>query len=45
MPASLRVSPHDPLILASPFVSPLVFDNDASDARDHCANERSTLPL
>jgi len=35
------LGPEDPLILASPFVSALVFNNEASDARDHCANERS----
>lgn len=35
------LGPDEPLILASPFVSPLVFENEASDARDHCANERS----
>ncbi|KAI5805137.1 hypothetical protein EDC01DRAFT_358339 [Geopyxis carbonaria] len=33
----------DPLILSSPYVSPLVFENTASDARDHCANERNFL--
>lgn len=31
------------LILTSPFISPLVFENSASDARDHCANERNFL--
>jgi hypothetical protein len=24
-----------------PFPSPLLFENESSDARDHCANERS----
>ena len=27
-----------------PFFGPLLFDNTDSDARDHCANERSSLP-
>jgi len=27
----------------SPFLGPLLFDNADSDARDHCANERSKL--
>ncbi|KAA8908368.1 hypothetical protein FN846DRAFT_945649 [Sphaerosporella brunnea] len=35
--------PDEPLILASPFISSLVFENEASDARDHCANERNFL--
>jgi len=30
-------------IFATPFISPLVFENLASDARDHCANERNFL--
>lgn len=30
-------------IFTRPFISPLVFENTASDARDHCANERSFL--
>jgi len=35
---------HDkPLILSRPLASSLVFDNEASDARDHCANERNFL--
>ncbi|KAF8253566.1 hypothetical protein K440DRAFT_623756 [Wilcoxina mikolae CBS 423.85] len=37
------LGPEDHLILASPFVSPLIFNNQASDARDHCANERNFL--
>jgi len=28
---------------ASPFLGPLLFQNESSDARDHCANERSGL--
>lgn len=27
-----------------PFFAPLLFDNSDSDARDHCANERSMVP-
>lgn len=38
-----ELQPNSPLILSSPFISPLVFDNKASDARDHCANERNFL--
>ncbi|PWW76509.1 hypothetical protein C7212DRAFT_279538 [Tuber magnatum] len=38
-----ELQPHSPLILSSPFISPLVFENNASDARDHCANERNFL--
>ncbi|KAH0612737.1 uncharacterized protein H6S33_009117 [Morchella sextelata] len=34
---------NSPIILSSPFISPLLFTNDASDARDHCANERNFL--
>ncbi|KAI5818596.1 hypothetical protein BZA77DRAFT_243331, partial [Pyronema omphalodes] len=37
------LQPNAPLILSSPFVSALVFENTASDARDHCANERNFL--
>ncbi|KAI5849218.1 hypothetical protein BZA05DRAFT_402607 [Tricharina praecox] len=37
------LEPEAPLILASPFISALVFENTASDARDHCANERNFL--
>ncbi|KAF8425713.1 hypothetical protein EV426DRAFT_596264 [Tirmania nivea] len=33
---------HCPIFTA-PFISPLVFENAASDARDHCANERNFL--
>jgi hypothetical protein len=28
-----------------PFLGPLLFDNTDSDARDHCANERSSFPF
>jgi uncharacterized membrane protein YidH (DUF202 family) len=31
------------LLLARPYVSPLLFPNTNSDARDHCANERTFL--
>ncbi|EPS38075.1 hypothetical protein H072_8209 [Dactylellina haptotyla CBS 200.50] len=31
------------LFLARPLFGPLVFENNASDARDHCANERNFL--
>ncbi|KAK6350250.1 hypothetical protein TWF696_006485 [Orbilia brochopaga] len=31
------------LFLARPLTGPLVFENNASDARDHCANERNFL--
>ncbi|EWC48634.1 hypothetical protein DRE_01856 [Drechslerella stenobrocha 248] len=31
------------LFLARPLIGPLVFENNASDARDHCANERNFL--
>ncbi|KAK0620385.1 hypothetical protein B0T14DRAFT_385585, partial [Immersiella caudata] len=27
----------------SPFFGPLIFDNETSDCRDHCANERTFL--
>ncbi|KAH8155451.1 uncharacterized protein LAJ45_00461 [Morchella importuna] len=37
------LDPNSPIILSSPFISPLLFTNDASDARDHCANERNFL--
>ncbi|KAI5801565.1 hypothetical protein DFH27DRAFT_61627 [Peziza echinospora] len=30
-------------IFTPPFISPLIFENTASDARDHCANERNFL--
>lgn len=39
-----RLDSNGPLILSSPFISSLLFQNDASDARDHCANERSLWP-
>ncbi|KAI9865302.1 MAG: hypothetical protein M1824_003456 [Vezdaea acicularis] len=32
-----------PLFLAPPFLGPLLFPNADSDARDHCANERTFL--
>ncbi|EEQ90971.1 hypothetical protein RJZ56_004945 [Blastomyces dermatitidis] len=32
-----------PIFLSKPFFGPLLFDNNASDARDHCANERTFL--
>ncbi|EDN03209.1 conserved hypothetical protein [Histoplasma mississippiense (nom. inval.)] len=32
-----------PVFLSRPFFGPLLFDNNASDARDHCANERTFL--
>jgi len=31
------------IFCASPFFAPLLFDNTDSDARDHCANERTFL--
>jgi len=31
------------IFLATPFLGPLLFDNTDSDARDHCANERTFL--
>lgn len=31
------------LFFAKPLLGPLVFENKASDARDHCANERNFL--
>ncbi|KAL7274091.1 hypothetical protein RUND412_003012 [Rhizina undulata] len=34
---------NGPLILSAPFISSLIFVNEASDARDHCANERTFL--
>src|SRR4051812_41775806 len=38
-----RVSEDGRLFFARPLFGPLVFQNDASDARDHCANERNFL--
>ena len=38
--------PHprsSPLFLTPPFLTPLLFPNEASDARDHLANERNFL--
>ncbi|EEH42040.1 DUF domain-containing protein [Paracoccidioides lutzii Pb01] len=32
-----------PLFLSQPLFGPLLFENKASDARDHCANERTFL--
>ncbi|KAI9859522.1 MAG: hypothetical protein M1813_006664 [Trichoglossum hirsutum] len=41
------VSQHDegigPVVLARPLCGLLLFDNNDSDARDHCANERTFL--
>ncbi|KAF8449880.1 hypothetical protein BDZ91DRAFT_751429 [Kalaharituber pfeilii] len=44
-PRPILVSEFDEpsVLFANPFVSPLVFENSASDARDHCANERNFL--
>ena len=45
MPARNPSSPTTPwkLFLASPFYAPLLFPNVSSDARDHCAAERTFL--
>ncbi|KAF3917962.1 hypothetical protein ABW21_db0200025 [Orbilia brochopaga] len=40
---TLRVGENANLFLARPLTGPLVFENTASDARDHCANERNFL--
>ncbi|PGH18421.1 hypothetical protein AJ79_00490 [Helicocarpus griseus UAMH5409] len=32
-----------PIFLSKPFFGPLLFENKASDARDHCASERTFL--
>ncbi|KAK2808613.1 hypothetical protein FQN50_004476 [Emmonsiellopsis sp. PD_5] len=32
-----------PIFLSTPLLGPLLFENKASDARDHCANERTFL--
>lgn len=32
------------VFIQRPLLGPLLFDNTDSDARDHCANERSTFP-
>jgi len=37
-----RTSPSSPLLLR-PLLAPLLFPNESSDARDHCANERTFL--
>ncbi|CZS88577.1 hypothetical protein WAI453_010707 [Rhynchosporium graminicola] len=39
------VPPHNSssIFCAPPFFAPLLFDNTDSDARDHCANERTFL--
>ncbi|OJD15221.1 hypothetical protein AJ78_04520 [Emergomyces pasteurianus Ep9510] len=37
------IAAQGPVFLSKPFFSPLLFDNNASDARDHCANERTFL--
>lgn len=34
--------PSDSPFWSWPFLGPLLLDNESSDARDHCANERST---
>lgn len=34
--------PDGPVFVQAPWWGPLLFDNESSDARDHCANERST---
>ena len=34
---------HAPVFTQRPFLAPLLFPNDSSDARDHCANERTFL--
>jgi len=31
------------IFCVQPFLGPLLFDNTDSDARDHCANERSMV--
>ncbi|KAM0797140.1 hypothetical protein BDR22DRAFT_492994 [Usnea florida] len=36
-------SPTSPLFLSRPIFAPLLFPNESSDARDHCANERTFL--
>lgn len=36
-------SSHSHPFLARPLFAPLLFPNDTSDARDHCANERTFL--
>lgn len=35
--------PGESTFCAPPFLGPLLFDNTDSDARDHCANERSMI--
>jgi len=41
---SLSRHQGDSIFCLSPIFGPLLFDNTDSDARDHCANERSTFP-
>lgn len=36
-------SPTSHLFLSRPIFAPLLFPNESSDARDHCANERTFL--
>ena len=36
-------SSTSPLFLSRPIFAPLLFPNESSDARDHCANERTFL--
>jgi hypothetical protein len=43
--ANVSIRHHESSIFCiPPFLGPLLFDNTDSDARDHCANERSTSP-
>lgn len=35
--------PQSHLFLSRPLLAPLLFPNESSDARDHCANERTFL--
>lgn len=44
--AFARANSHDDdadVFFAWPFLGPLLFENEASDCRDHCANERTFL--
>ena len=41
-----RCNSYDRLVfLQRPLLGPLLFENESSDARDHCANERSKAAL
>ncbi|KAG9248136.1 hypothetical protein BJ878DRAFT_83326 [Calycina marina] len=42
-PVLVEEYPDSSIFCASPFFGPLLFDNTDSDARDHCANERTFL--